>query len=105
MTSKLFATFQSLVSSLTIFLLLDTQFGVHLSGSNMEETRTHKQSDDKENHRERDTCKPEVADGCIDCRKQRQENEGLKNKVEKLERRLNMTLELCKLYRIKYHVT
>jgi len=71
----------------------------------MEETRTHKQSDDKENHRERDTCKPEVADGCIDCRKQRQENEGLKNKVEKLERRLNMTLELCKLYRIKYHVT
>ena len=94
-----------MLSSLTIFLLLDTQliFGAHLSGSNTKgkrkKTKSQKQCDSKENHCVQEACKPEVTSGCSDYRKHRLENEGLKNKIQKLERNLNMG---CK-NQVSYH--
>jgi len=80
----------------------DTQliFGAHLSGSNMKgkrkKTKSQKQCDSKENHCVQEARKPEVTSGCSDCRKHRLENEGLKNKIQKLERNLNMGLNIIR---------
>ena len=69
------------------------------------EIRSWKQSDNKENQFIGETCKPEVASDCSDCIKLRLEIEGLKTKIEKLERRLHFAWKLCKLFnRIKYHL-
>jgi len=64
------------------------------------QTTSQKQSDKKENHCGLEACKPEVASGCSDCRKHRLENEGLKNKIQKLETNLNMG---CK-NQVSYHI-
>lgn len=86
MKSKLFTTFQSLLSFLSIFLLLDTQFGVPRSGRNTErqgEKRRKKEqiSDNKENH-----CVPETDEPKVACSR---------------TKNVRTSRMVCKLYRIK----